>query len=466
MKRVYFTALILFFIGIIRTHAQFTDLHDFDSTFGEYPYGSLTLSGNKLYGMVSNGGAHGWGCIFSLDVNGNDFKDLYDFDGVNGGLPIGSLTLSGSVLYGMTQLGGIHSRGSVFLIDTNGNGYKVVHVFNDTNGSDPFGSLILSGRILYGMATEGGLHNYGCIFSMDTNGSNYKDILDFNGRNYPEGDEPYSELTLSGKRLYGMTLYGGIKDSGCVFSVDTDGVGYKDLLDLNKMTGSLPFGGLVISGKILYGMTEMGGVHDSGCVFSIDTNGNEYRDLLDFNGTNGASPQSSLIISGRVLYGATGEGGSIGSYGTIFSLDTNGVGYKKLFDFNGINGYWPDGALTLSGNILYGMTNDGGIMGKGNIFSLNYTTVGINDIMSTYDKVKLFPTPNNGEFMIQLPETNEKLIVSIYNAIGTEIYKKYLLQSKDGNKFDISTQSAGIYFYRVLDENDNFVSSGKFIIQK
>src|ERR1017187_5094717 len=62
--------------------------------------------------------------------------------------------------------------------------------------------------------------------------------------------------------------------------------------------------------------------------------------LLSFNGTNGAWPQGSLTLSNSTLYGMTWGGGS-SSDGNIFSIGTNGTNFQNLFSFNGSNGQWP-----------------------------------------------------------------------------------------------------------------------------
>lgn len=46
--------------------AQYTVLHSFNGTFGEYPEGSLISSGNMLCGMTSGGGSHKFGVVFSF----------------------------------------------------------------------------------------------------------------------------------------------------------------------------------------------------------------------------------------------------------------------------------------------------------------------------------------------------------------------------------------------------------------
>jgi hypothetical protein len=46
-----------------------------------------------------------------------------------------------------------------------------------------------------------------------------------------------------------MTHTGGIYDSGCIFSVNTNGSGYKDLFDFTKKNGYYPFGSVMLSGN-------------------------------------------------------------------------------------------------------------------------------------------------------------------------------------------------------------------------
>lgn len=211
--------------------------------------------------------------------------------------------------------------------------YADIHDFNGTAGSIPQGSLILVGNKLYGMTYQGGANNDGCVFSVDTNGSDYKDILDFAGSN---GKYPYfGKLVCSGEVLYGMTGSGGSNNDGCIFSVDTNGSHYKDLHDFNGTQGKEPQGSLTLYGKLLYGMTNLGGPNTDGCIFSIDTNGNGYKDLFNFGGNNGSNPDGDLTfsVSGKELYGTTTLGGLYGS-GCIFSIDSNGTNYKDLFDFN------------------------------------------------------------------------------------------------------------------------------------
>jgi len=203
----------------------------------------------------------------------------------------------------------------LFFIKANAQ-YSVLLNFNDTNGASPEGSLILSGGILYGMTNEGGANNDGDIFSVHTDGSGFKTLLNFNGTN---GANPYGELILSNGVLYGMTENGGANNDGCIFSMDSNGNGFKVLFDFNGTNGANPLRSLIISGKTLYGLASEGGAHNVGCVFSIDTNGNEYRDLFDFVAIDGGLPYGSLTLLNGKFYGTTSGGGANG-VGCIFSL--------------------------------------------------------------------------------------------------------------------------------------------------
>ncbi len=245
--------------------------------------------------------------------------------------------------------------------------YTVLHNFGSIvkDAKYPFfGSLAVSGNVLYGMTEKGGRYDSGAVFSIHTDGSGYKVILNFNDTN---GANPYGSLILSGNVLYGMTSIGGAHGFGIVFSIHTDGTGYKDLLDFwyrDYPYGASPQGSLILSGKELYGMTNSGGgISADGVVFSIDTNGNNYKDLLNFNGNYypiGYAAHGSLIQAGSQLFGITNL--------NAFSVDTNGHNYKDLVS---LAGSYPWGSFTLIGDVLYGTTETNGAFGRGYIFSID-----------------------------------------------------------------------------------------------
>jgi uncharacterized repeat protein (TIGR03803 family) len=469
LKKIRVLICALFFSGVMVSQGQYTVLFNFNSTntegYGYYPGGSLTPSGNTLYGMIQIGGSlSGWGGVFKIDTNGSGYTEMLGFNGANGAAPVGSLLLSGGTLYGMTDGSRYGSSwGNIFSLDTSGNNFSSLLNFDKTDGEEPQGSLIISGSTLFGMVTGGGTYGDGLIVSIDTNGSNFKELLNFDNTN---GVNPNGDLVLLGGKLYGMTESGGKYHYGLIFSIDTNGNGYKDLLDFNDTNGAYPDGTLTLSGSKLYGMTSGGGLDSDGLVFSIDTNGTGYKDLLDFNGANGAGPEGSLTILGARLYGMTWEGGAF-QYGCIFSVDTNGGGYKKLLDFNDTNGAYPEGNdLVFYKNAFYGMTSQGGLYDFGVIFKIDTNAVtSVDNVTPTACSIKAYPNPSKGLFILSLLNSNEKCNIEIYNVVGEKIYTE-TLQIQDNTIIDLIGQPNGIYFYRVLKETGALVGSGKLIIEK
>jgi len=370
MKKTFFILIVGLCMGIHPAVAQYIKLFDFNGTKGYYPKGYLSLSGDVLYGMASMGGAHDMGCIFTINTDGSGYTNLLDFDGTtHGSYPQGSLTLSGDVLFGMTFSGGSLSRGCVFKINTNGTGYSSLHDFGVIDdGANPNGSLTLSGDTLFGMTVWGGMNSLGCIFRINTDGSSYQRLFDFVGS--IDGSNPMGSLIVSGNVLYGMTNKGGVNDLGCVFSIHTDGSDYNKLLDFNGTdNGSLPWGALTLLNNVLYGMTRYGGMNDMGCLFSLHPDGTGYNRLLNFDGSgNGSYPKGSLIVIGDALLGMTSSGG-MNDMGCIFKYVPQRFEYSDILDFNGtVNGSGPSSDLILTGDGLYGITTSGGSDDMGTIF--------------------------------------------------------------------------------------------------
>src|SRR6478752_3077172 len=84
--------------------------------------------------------------------------------------------------------------------------------------------------------------------------------------------------------------------------------------------------------------------------------------------SDGAYPQAALILSGNTLYGTAGFGSSSGA-GTIFALSMDGTGFTNLHSFNtpaydvpyiNSDGAYPRAGLLLSSNTLYGAAVSGG----------------------------------------------------------------------------------------------------------
>jgi autotransporter-associated beta strand protein/uncharacterized repeat protein (TIGR03803 family) len=333
-------------------------------------------------------------------VESQTFTTLIQFTGSSGTAtgygPYGSLTLSGTTLFGMTVQGGASGNGNIFSVGTDGRSYKNLLPFTGTSGSasgkSPKGSLTPSGTTFYSMTGLGGANGVGNVFSVAANGTNYRNLASFTGSSGTAiGAGAGSRLTLIGTTLFGMTPTGGMSAFGNVFSVSTAGTNYKNLVSFTgssgSATGNSPAGSLTLVGTSLYGMTPYGGPVGAGNIFSVGTNGTSYRNLVSFTGTSGtasgSSPLGSLALSGTRLYGMTENGGGTGQ-GNVFSVGTNGTSFQNLVSFTGTSGsatgLAPQGSLLISGSTLYGMTSGGGALGNGNIFSVGINGLGYQNL--------------------------------------------------------------------------------------
>lgn len=334
------------------------------------------------------------------------FNTLHSFAPDDGGLPVAGVIISGNTLYGTTPYyGGAGTAGTVYKLQTDGTGFNVLHVFpGGTNGGYCESSLLLVGNILYGTAHGSGVSDNATVFAVNTDGTGFTNLHvfaplvngDLNTETNGDGAYPFAGLVLIGDTLYGTASAGGPWGQGTVFSVRTNGTAFTNLYNFNGVDGASPVGGLVAMGNRLFGTTSGGSV-SSGTLFAMNSDGSGFTNLYyftatsgsDFTNIDGAFPQGSLTLSGNMLFGTT-FGGGISGRGTIFSVTTNGEGFTVLHSFgptvspgytNG-DGAWPFDSLVLSSNTLYGTASGGGAEGVGTVFAVNVSGSGFTVLRS------------------------------------------------------------------------------------
>ena len=249
----------------------------------------------------------------------------------------------------------LYWQGTVFKLNTNGSGFTVLA--NGSDGAQAQGGLVLSGDSFYGTTSAGGSTGAGVVFKVGTNGTGFGILHTFSpatnesksGDNlYANGDGaiPLGTLASSGGVLYGTTQIGGTFGVGTVFRLNTDGTGFTNLYYFtNGADGAFPTAGLVLSGSALYGTAsasqpfsaEVGGKEST--IFKINTDGTGFTNLYNFtalfDGTNsdGSTPESGLVLGVDTLYGTTLYGGP-GGPGTLFRINTNGMGFTNIHSFD------------------------------------------------------------------------------------------------------------------------------------
>jgi uncharacterized repeat protein (TIGR03803 family) len=321
--------------------------------------------------------------------------------------------------------------------------FTTLHSFNGTtDGANSEAPLVLSGNTLFG-TTFYGDGQYGSVYSVNTDGTGFINLFSFiNGGG---GANPAAGLIVLGTNLYGTTSSGG-GNYGALFSVSTNGTGIVDLhpFTLQSTDGGVPAAGVILSGNALYGTTEEGGTQGDGVVYSISTNGSLFTILHSFtNGSDGQYPICVLALSGNTLYGTTEDGGA-GDYGTVFSVNTDGTGYAILHVFSNTDGAHPHAGLFLWGNALYGTTVNGGTSSTGTpagtIFRINTDGTGF---MSLHT---FSGAPNDGYWPYCV------LVGSGTNLYGTTAYGG---SADNGIVFEINTNGSGFSILHSFSLADN-----------
>src|SRR5437870_4613516 len=110
--------------------------------------------------------------------------------------------------------------------------------------------------------------------------------------------------------------------------------------------GGGPDAGLILSGNALYGTAQNGDSSGYGTIFKVNVDSTGFTNLHSFTATSGptpyytnsegAKPVGGLILSGDTLYGTTEDGGNSG-VGTVFAVKTNGTGFTNLHSFTGFS---------------------------------------------------------------------------------------------------------------------------------
>lgn len=186
----------------------FTKLHDFLSTDGAQPWGTLIQSGSGFLGTTAAGGASaaclgGCGTIFKTTTAGV-VTTLHSFDSTDGASPVAGLIQgTDGKFYGTTLLGGSSGDGTIYK-STSAGAVTSLHSFAGTDGEEPYGGLVQdTNGVFYGMTTGGGITSclpIGCgtAFSESTGLSAFV-------RTVPTSGKVGSSVVILGTNLTGAT---------------------------------------------------------------------------------------------------------------------------------------------------------------------------------------------------------------------------------------------------------------------
>ncbi|HEY1883423.1 MAG TPA: choice-of-anchor tandem repeat GloVer-containing protein [Candidatus Cybelea sp.] len=302
--------------------------------------------------------------------------------------------------YGTTQSGGNPGNGAIYEVTAAGSEQVIYSFQSGTDGADPVSTLIMDKKgALYGTSDTGGssgCEGPGCgtVFKLTPNQQGWTEsvLYRFTGGN--DGGSPIGGLLMTKRGALLGTTVGGGSGGGVVFELMPSGSTYTETV-VHEFSGSPdgldPTDALVSdSAGNLYGTTSEGGLttcpsrsSSPGCgtVFKLAPSGSKYSYsvIYRFKGdADGIAPWASLLRgSNGVFYGLTMEGGALGK-GTAFELTPKGSRYREtvLYSFKGrSHGAYPRSDLVEDrGGNLYGTTPFGGGAhcrdGCGTVFTL------------------------------------------------------------------------------------------------
>ncbi len=336
--------------------------------------GVMEASDLNLYGMTPGDGVSDFGTLFRLDTTSGELTTIVSFIGDNGALPAGGLRqFSDGKLYGTTTEGGAIGFGTVFSVSIEDAALETLYSFSNSEGASPSGGLIqTSSGAAYGTTANGGPGGLGTVFQL-LPGNAPTLVLAFTGTT---GAKPSGRLLEANDgNFYGTTMRGGTHGLGTVFRLTNDGL-ISTIASFDGAMGAVPSGGLVQGlGGDLYGTTEEGGDWDEGTAFRMTLDGtfvwSTSFDSFAEEAPSGATPVGGLTAtSGGDMYGTTLFGAGLGTVGSVFRLTSAGA-IQTLVTFTGDNGAFPTSGVTLdSSGALVGATEEGGEFGSGTVFRL------------------------------------------------------------------------------------------------
>jgi uncharacterized repeat protein (TIGR03803 family) len=430
-----------------------TVLFSFNGTNGIDPGSKILLANNGyIYGVARLGGAYGYGVIFRYDTSTGKDTVLFNFDSISDGAspPALALQASNGLIYGETRYGGTHFAGTLFSFDPATNVLTVLVNFHDTLGEDPDGFMLqASNGLIYGHCSFGGAHNDGVVFCYNINTGKDSVAINFDGTN---GSTSHELMQASNGLIYGITQYGGAYDEGVLYAYNPVNGDDTIVVNFENPFGIYPTGYVCqVGNDFLYGVTGMGGTNGNGLMYRYNIATGQDTVFYNFpaSGNMGEDPSGVAFIQapGGLLYIEIGPGGAYDK-GVLLTVDTVTNAVNKVLDFNGANGANPQSFLLL-------------VPKK--------SSLGIDKITPQHGEVEIYPNPCNGNFTVAChSERSEESLstIEIYNVLGEKVLSETLRFTQGDNLIDLSAQPSGVYFYRVLKEDENLVGEGKIIILK
>ena len=165
-------------------------LHHFNTNAGgAIPFFEFEIINNSVIGTTHEGGAYGFGTIYSYNLSNNTFEILHDFNGIDGKGGRSISRVNDQLLIGNTIDGGTNDEGVIFTYGLASGVYtKKIDLSVSVTGSNPETRLVkVSNNTFMGFTSNGTESGNGKHFTYDLSTNNISVNFSFDGANghYP-----------------------------------------------------------------------------------------------------------------------------------------------------------------------------------------------------------------------------------------------------------------------------------------
>lgn len=112
------------------------------------------------------------------------------------------------------------------------------------------------------------------------------------------------------------------------------------------------------------------------------------------------------------------------------------------------------------GTGVYNLTSAGD--GDAFVVKLDNAAIGVKESSKDFNKVKTFPNPNSGSFVVQIDNIINNGELVLYDSFGRKVFVQHITQG--ANAIKINNLSSGLYNYVLLQDKQK-VRDGKIVIE-
>lgn len=196
---------------------------------------------------------------------------------------------------------------------------------------------------------------------------------------------------------------------------------------------------------------------------------------LNINNGNGSSAGALYTTTKNVVVGDVIRFVNNLNYPIVNNISTGystfiyDIGNNNNIPLNLLSGQFYDITLTSISQTQFMFVHDNYNQNLfyNNQINLNYSTLGINDILKSKDELKIYPNPSKGIFTIQA-NTKNSISYSLFSMDNTLIRRKKAIDNSKGGSIseciDLSELPEGAYLIQI--DKDGEKISKKIIISK